>query len=100
MLFIKAQVKHMKTLKFVVLIRLDGILCLNYKRVRFALTSLGPMVLEVGFSGATTEDIRPTGTLSPWRAAQASGCWWLYRWKEGRKVQLKNFEHRARKKKT
>lgn len=35
-----------------------------YNCVKSALTSLGPMVLEVGFSGATTEDIRPTGTLS------------------------------------
>lgn len=27
------------------------------------MTSLGPMVLEVGFSGATTEDIWLAGTL-------------------------------------
>lgn len=29
-----------------------------------ALTSLGPMVLEAGFSGATVEDMRVTGTMS------------------------------------
>lgn len=28
------------------------------------LTSLGPMVLEVDFSGATVEDMRLTGTMS------------------------------------
>lgn len=28
------------------------------------LTSLGPMVLEAGFSGATVEDMRLTGTMT------------------------------------
>lgn len=34
------------------------------ENIRLVLTSLGPMVLGAGFSGATTEDMRPTGSLS------------------------------------
>lgn len=69
----------------------------HYNCVRLALTSLGPMVLEVGFSGATTEDIRPTGTLS----VSMEGCTGfgmpVVVEVEGRWVQLKSLERRVRK---
>lgn len=41
-----------------------GVSGLIYNYVAFVLTSLGPMVLGDSFSGATTEDMRPTGSLS------------------------------------
>lgn len=37
------------------------------------LTSLGPMVLEAGFSGATVEDMRVTGMMSELRDSRGWG---------------------------
>lgn len=42
----------------------DWVSGLNSNHITFILTSLGPMVLGEGFSGATIEDMRPTGSLS------------------------------------
>lgn len=53
-------------------------------------TSLGPMMLEAGFSGATADDIRPTGTVSVSMEGYAASGMLLVVEGKGREVQLKS----------
>lgn len=47
------------------------------KSLTSGLTSLGPMVLEAFFSGATVEDMRMKGTMSRFSGrSRLRGRWW------------------------